>query len=62
MEGLLEAIYASEEIQEPEAQISAQDRMYQGLSKAQSRVLPIHQSLKDIILRVERARKETSKI
>lgn len=51
MEGLLGAIYASEEIQEPEAQISAQNRIYRGLIRPQSKVLPMHQSLKDIILR-----------
>lgn len=44
-------MYASEEIQEPTAQFSAQNRMYRGLVKPQSRVLPIHQALKDIILR-----------
>lgn len=44
-------IYASEEIQEPTTQVSAQDKMYRGLVKPQARVLPVHSALKDIILR-----------
>ncbi|XP_077323067.1 uncharacterized protein LOC143956755 [Lithobates pipiens] len=51
MEGLLRAVYASEGIQEPTAQVSAQDKMYRGLIKPQTRVLPVHPALKDIILR-----------
>lgn len=51
MEDLLKAIYASEEIQEPAAQVSAQDRMYRGLIKPQARVLPVHSALKEVILR-----------
>lgn len=51
MEGLLRAVYAFEDIQEPTAQVSVQDRMYRGLVKSQSKVIPIHQALKDIILK-----------
>ena len=51
MEGLLAAIYASEQIQHPAEQVSAQDRMYLGLIKPQSKTIPVHQSLKDIIRR-----------
>lgn len=51
MEGLLRAVYASEEIQDPATQVSAQDRMHRGLVRPQSKVLPIHQVFKDIILR-----------
>ncbi|XP_040192736.1 uncharacterized protein LOC120926675 isoform X2 [Rana temporaria] len=51
MEGLLEAVYASEEIPQPAEIISTQDRLYQGLLKPQAKAIPVHQSLKDIILR-----------
>ena len=51
MDGLLSAIYASEEIPHTTEQVSAQDRMYQGLTKPQSKTIPVHQSLKDTIRR-----------
>lgn len=51
MERLLWVVHALEAIQELAAQVSAQDRMHRGLVRPQSKVLPIHQSLKDIILR-----------
>lgn len=51
MEGLLKAIYASEDIQQPSTQVSAQDRLYRGLGRPQAKSFPVHQSFKDIILR-----------
>lgn len=51
MEALIRAIYASEEILEPTAQVSAQNKMYRGLVKPQARVLLVHSALKVIILR-----------
>ncbi|XP_040195312.1 lamina-associated polypeptide 2, isoforms alpha/zeta-like [Rana temporaria] len=51
MGGLLSAVYASEGIQQPAELVSPQDRMYQGLAKPQPKVIPVHQSLKDIVLR-----------
>ena len=51
MGSLLEAVYASEEIPQSAEQVTSQDRLYQGLVKAQSKAIPVHQSLKDIILR-----------
>lgn len=48
---LLRAIYASEDIPEPPVQASARDKMYRGLGKPQSRVFPVHQALKEVILR-----------
>ena len=51
MEDLLEAIYTSEGIPLPAEQVSTQDRLYQGLIKSQFKTIPVHQSIKDIILR-----------
>ena len=51
MEGLLQAVYATEEIPGPSKVCSAQNKMYKGLTRAQSRVIPIHSSLKDMILK-----------
>ncbi|PIO33081.1 hypothetical protein AB205_0036730 [Aquarana catesbeiana] len=48
---LLRAIYVSEDIPEPPVQVSARDKMYRGLGKPQSRVFPVHQALKEVILR-----------
>lgn len=48
---LLRAIYVSEDIPEPPVQASNRDKMYRGLGKPQSRVFPVHQALKEVILR-----------
>ncbi|PIO27309.1 hypothetical protein AB205_0197690 [Aquarana catesbeiana] len=48
---LLKASYVSEDIPEPPVQASARDKMYRGLGKPQSRVFPVHQALKEVILR-----------
>lgn len=50
LEGLLQAVYATEEIPELPKDALAQDVPYRGLVKTQSKVLPFHQSLKDLIL------------
>lgn len=50
LEGLLQAIYATEEIPEPAKENSARDKMYRGLVKNQARVFPLRQSLKDLVL------------
>lgn len=51
MEGLLKAIYTSEDIPEPPTQVSSRDQMYRGLVRPQSKVLWVHQTFKEVILR-----------
>ena len=50
LEGLLQAIYATEEIPETPEVTSAQHKVYRGLRKSQCGVFPLHQSLKDLVL------------
>lgn len=42
MEGLLKAIYASEDIQMPSTQVSAQDKVYRGLGRPQTKSFQVH--------------------
>lgn len=50
LERLLQAIYATVEILETPKEALVQDKLYRGLNKGHSRALPLHQSLKDLIL------------
>ena len=48
LEGLLQAIYATEEIPETPKPASAQDKVYRGLGNTQSKVFPLHQPLRKV--------------
>lgn len=50
-EDLIRAIYASEQIQDMVKSYLARDRLYNGLAHVSHKVFPVHQRVKDIILR-----------